>query len=205
MLQLKKIPDIPVSTREEARESRPHPEEPRFYLLAQEEVSFPCVVGKEFPVFPSHLKRRRSPQERREELQGRATFPESPRCLSPFQGNLFSLHCLDFQALDGLTPQWHVGQPCGKASWESLVGKPRGKASRESHRSLDPREWKRDTAATAREEIACACPHSRRGQTPLGSFSKYAKIHVSTGEETSVSGTDSTQGLRPRHRRGRNP
>ena len=56
-------------------------------------------------------------------------FPESPRCLSPFQGNLFSLHCLDFQAEDGLTPRWHVGQPCGKASWESLVGKPRGKAT----------------------------------------------------------------------------
>ena len=128
MLQLKKIPDIPVSTREEARESRPHPEEPRFRLLAREEGSFPCVVGKEFPAFPSHLKRRRSAQERREELQGRATFPESPRCLSPFQGNLFSLHCLDFQAEDRLTPRWHVGQPCGKASWESLMGKPRGKA-----------------------------------------------------------------------------
>ena len=28
-----------------------------------------------------------------------------------------------------LIPQWHVGQPCGKASWESLVGKPRGKAA----------------------------------------------------------------------------
>ena len=27
-------------------------------------------------------------------------FPESPRCLSPFQGNLSSLHCLDFQAED---------------------------------------------------------------------------------------------------------
>ena len=39
----------------------------------------------------------------------------------PFQGNLFSLHCLDFQAEDRLTPRWHVGQPCGKASWESLV------------------------------------------------------------------------------------
>ena len=51
-------------------------------------------------------------------------FPESPRCLSPFQGNLFSLHCLDFQAEDRLTPQWHVGQLCGKASWESLEGKP---------------------------------------------------------------------------------
>ena len=128
MLQLKKFPDIPDSTREEARESRPQPEEPRFRLLAREEASFPCVVGKEFPAFPSHLNWRRSPQERREELQGRATFPESPRCLSPFQGNLFSLHCLDFQAEDRLTPRWHVGQPCGKASWESLMGKPRGKA-----------------------------------------------------------------------------
>ena len=132
MLQLKKFPDIPVSTREEARESRPHPEEPRFRLLAREEGSFPCVFGKEFPVFPSHLKRRRSPQERREELQGRATIPRRPRFLSPFQGNLFSLHCLDFQAEDRLTPRWHVGQHCGKASWECLLGKPRGKASCES-------------------------------------------------------------------------
>ena len=52
MLQLKKFPDIPVSTREEAREFRPHPEEPRFHLLAREEGSFPCVVGKEILVFP---------------------------------------------------------------------------------------------------------------------------------------------------------
>ena len=70
-----------------------------------------------------------SPQERREELQGRATIPIDPRFFSPFQGKLFSLHCLDFQAEDRLTPWWHVGQPCGKASWESLVGKPRGKAT----------------------------------------------------------------------------
>ena len=48
------------------------------------------------------------------------------------QGNQFSLHCLDFQAEDRLKPRWHVGQPCRKASWESLVGKPRGKASWES-------------------------------------------------------------------------
>ena len=122
------VPRHTVSIREEARESRPQPEEPRFRLLAREEGSFPCVVGKEFPAFPAHLNWRRSPQERREELQGRATFPESPRCLNPFQGNLFSLHCLDFQAEDRLTPRWHVGQPSGKASWESLMGKPRGKA-----------------------------------------------------------------------------
>ena len=55
-------------------------------------------------------------------------FPESPKCLSPFQENLFSLHCLDVQAEDRLTPRWHVEHPCGKASWESLVGNPRGKA-----------------------------------------------------------------------------
>ena len=102
---------------------------PRFRLLAQEEGYFPCVVGKEFPVFPSQIKRRRSPQERREELQGRATIPRGPRFLSPYQGNLFSLHCLDFQDQDRLTPRWHVGQPCGTALWESLVGKPVGKAT----------------------------------------------------------------------------
>ena len=92
----------------------------------------------------------------------------------------------------------------GTALWESLVGKPRVKASSESHRSLDPREGKRDTAATAREEIARACPHSRRGLTPLGRLQKYPKIHVSTGEESSGSDPQSTQGLRPRHRRERN-
>ena len=54
-------------------------------------------------------------------------FQESPRCLSPFQRNLFSLHCLDVQAEDRLPPRVHVGQPCGKASWGSLVGKTRGK------------------------------------------------------------------------------
>ena len=30
-------------------------------------------------------------------------------------------------------------------------------------------------------------------------------FHVNTGEESSGSGTDSTQGLKPRHRRERNP
>ena len=95
---------------------------------------------------------------------------------------------------------WHHG-----GTWDSDVGKPRGKASRESPLSLDPREGKRDTAATAREESARACPHSRRGLTPLGRLQKYPKIHVSTGEESSGSGTDSTQGIRPRHRLERNP
>ena len=81
-------------------------------------------------------------------------FQGTPRCLSPFQRSLFSLHASTF------TPRIHslhhvmshVGQPCGK---------PRRKASRESHRSLDPRDGKCDTAATVREESSRACPHTR--------------------------------------------
>ena len=119
MLQLKKFPDIPVSTREEARQLCPHPEEPRFLLL--------------------------------------------------------------------------------------LERTPRGKTSRESRRSLDLCEWKRDIAAAAREESARAGPHSRRGLTPLGRLQKYPNIHVSTGVESSGSGTDSSQGLKPRHRWERYP
>ena len=99
----------------------------------------------------------------------------------------------------------HTTVARGIALSESLVGNPLGKASRESHRSIDPRQGKHDTAATSREESARACPHSRQGLTPLGRLQKYPKIHVSTGEESSGSGTISTQGLRPRHRRERNP
>ena len=128
LLQLKKFPDIPFFTREETRESRPHPEEPRFCLIAREDASFPCVVRKEFPEFPSHLKRRRSPQERREELQGRATIPRVPQMSKSIQGKPVFPALSRLSAEDQLTPRWHVGQPCGKASWESLVGKPRRKA-----------------------------------------------------------------------------
>ncbi|KAI4559122.1 hypothetical protein MJT46_013764 [Ovis ammon polii x Ovis aries] len=91
------------------------------------------------------------------------------------------------------------------ALWESLVGKPRGKASRESHRSHYRHDGKRDTATTAREESAGACPLSRRRLTLLVRLQKYRKINVTTGEESSGSASDSTQGLRPRHRRERNP
>ena len=182
MLQLKKFPDIPISTREEARESRPHSEEPPFRLLAREEGSFPCVVGKEFPAFPSHLKRRRSPQERREELQGRATIPRVPQMSQSIPGKPV------FRALPRLSSlgSTHTRVARGTALWESLIGKPPGIASRESHRSLDAREGKSDTTATAQEEIARACAHSRRGLTPLARLQKYPKIHISTGEDPQV-------------------
>ena len=133
LLQLKKFPDIAVSTREEARESSPHPEEPRFRLLAREEGSFPCVVGKEFPAIPLHLKRRSSPQDRREELQGRATIPRVTQMSQSISGTLFSCTTSTFKPR---IDSHHSG------TWDSPVGKPPGKASRESHRSLDPRKGK---------------------------------------------------------------
>ena len=135
MLQLKKFRDIPVSTRVEARELRPHPEEPRFRLLAREEGSFPFVVGKNSRR-SCRIKRWRFPQERREELQGRATIPRVPQMSQSFPGKPF------FPALPRLSSRGstHTTVARGTALWESLVGKPRGKASRESQKSLDLRE-----------------------------------------------------------------
>ena len=129
MLQLKKFPDIPVSTREEAPEIRPHPEEPRFRLIVREEGSFPCVMGKEFPLLLSHLKRRRSPQERREELQGRATIPRVLQMSQSIPGKPV------FPALPRISRRGSTHSPVARgialweASWESLLGAPRGKAT----------------------------------------------------------------------------
>ena len=157
--------------------------------------------GKEFPAFPSHLKRRRFPQERRDELQSRATIPRVPQMSHSIPEKPV------FPALPRLSSRGstHTTVARGTALWENFVGKPPVKASMESHRSLDPREGQRDTAATAREESARACPQSRLGLTLLGRLQKYPKIHVSTREESSGSGTESKQDLRPRHRRERNP
>ena len=127
-------------------------------------------------------------------------FPESLRCLSPFQGNLFFLHCLHFQAEDRLKPRWHVGQPCGKASWESLMGKSRGKAT-------DP------------------LIHEKGSVTLLLQLGRKAKVHAPLETRTDASGEtpevpqDPCQHWRgilsfrhplhtrskPQHRRERNP
>ena len=91
--------------------------------------TFPCVFGKEFPAFPSHLKRSRSPQERREELQGRVTIPRVPQMTQSIPGKLV------FPALPRLSSQgWtHTMVARGTALWESLVRKTYGQASGTSH------------------------------------------------------------------------
>ena len=79
--------------------------------------------------FPSHLKRRRSPQERREELQGRATIPRVPQMSQSIQGKLV------FPAVPRLSSRGSThntvarGTALWKASWKSLLGKRRGKAT----------------------------------------------------------------------------
>ena len=98
-------------------------------------------------------------------------FPESPRCLSPFQGKLFSVHCLDFQAENRLTPRWYVGQPCGKASWESLERKPRGKASRES------------LEGKPRGKATDPLIHAKGSVTLLLQLTRKAHVHAPTRDE----------------------
>ena len=177
MLQLKKFPDIPVSTREEARESptsRGSPFPPHssrggiLSLHGRERIPGVPVASQEEAL--STGKARGTP--------GSCHHSQSPPDVS--------VHSRDtcFPALPRFSCQGstHTKVARGTALWESLVGKPRGKASRESHRSLDPSEGKRYTAATAREESASASPHSRRGLTPLGRLQKDPKIHVSTGK-----------------------
>ena len=152
LLQLKNFPDIPVSTREEARESRPHPEEPRFPLLDREEGTFPCVVGKEFRASVESQAEALSTGKARG-TPGSCHHSQSPPDVSGHSRET----CMPCTAS---TFKPRIDSHHG-GTWDSSVGRPRGKASRESHRSLDQREGKRDTAATAREESARAYLFSR--------------------------------------------
>ena len=64
-----------------------------FLSSSQDECPLPCFIGKGIPVFLSHLKRRRSPLESREELQGSCHHSKRPRCPNPLQIHLIPLHC----------------------------------------------------------------------------------------------------------------
>ena len=173
-------------------------------VLAREEGYFPCVVGilslrgrERIPGVPVASQKEALSTGKRRGIPGLCHHSQSPPDVSVHSRET----CFPCTA-STFKPR---GDSHQGGTWDCPLGKPRGKASRGSHRSLDPREGKRDTAATARKESARACPHSRQGLTPLGRLQKYPKINVSTGEVSSGSGTDFTQGLRPRHRRERNP
>ena len=205
MLQFKKFPEIPDSTLEEARESLPHPEEPRFRLLSERRDPFPAWSGK------NSRRSRRISRGGALHRKGERNSRVVPHSQSPPDVSVHSRETCFPSTASTLKPRidshhggtWDspveslVGKPRRKASWDSPVGKPRGKASRESQRSLDPREGKRETAATTWKESARACPYSGRGLTPLWRLQKYPKIHVSTGEESSGSAPDPHKVLGP--------
>ena len=85
--------------------------------------------------------------------------------------------------------------PRGTALWESLVGKPRGKAT--------------DPLIHAKGSVTLLLQLNSKAHlyapTRDEDVQKFPKIHFSTGEESSGSGTDPTQGLRPGHRWERTP
>ena len=124
MLQLKKFHDIPVSTREEARESRPHPEEPHFRLLAREEGSFPSC-SERIPRVPVASQEEALSTEKARGTPGSCNHSQSLPDVS--------VHSREtcFPALPRLSSRGstHTTVTRGTALWESLVGKPRGKAS----------------------------------------------------------------------------
>ena len=84
--------------------------------------------GERIPVVPVACQEELLFQERREELQGRATIPRVPQMSQSIPGKPV------FLALPRLSSRGstHTTVARGTALWESLVGKPRRKASRES-------------------------------------------------------------------------
>ena len=170
MLQLKKFPDIPVSFRgstivpSTSRGAQFPPPSSRGGILSlrgRERIPGVLVASQEEALSTGKARGTPGPCHNSQSHPGVSVHSREscfPCTASTFKPRIDSHH---------------------GGTWDSPVGKPLGKASRESHRSLDPREGKRDTAARAREE-----PHSRRGLTPLGRLQKYPKIHVSTGEES---------------------
>ena len=166
MLQLKKFPDIPDSTRGSTRipptsRGAPFPSpSPRGGIL-----SLRC--RERIPGVPIA-----SQEESLSTGKARGTPGWCHQSQSPPHVSVHSTEtCFPCTAS---TSKLRIDSHYG-GMWDSPLGKPRGKDSRESHRSLTPQEEKRDTAATAREVSACACAHSRRGLTPLGRLQKYPR------------------------------
>ena len=105
------------------------------YLRRRERIPGVPVAGQEEAL--STGKARGTPRSCHRSQSPQDVSVHSRETCFPCTASTFKLR-IDIDTLHGGT-------------WDSPVGKPRGKASRESHRSLDPLDGKRDTAATAGE------------------------------------------------------
>ena len=166
-----RVPEVPIVTREGPGATQDVPQHTHLHSRgkprvppqlwrspvvpssARDEGSFPWFVVKGFPVYSSHLKRRCSKQESREELQQSCHHSKDPQIYQSTPGEP------DFPALPRVSPRvlTHTTVARVTALWH-LEGKPKIPVS--------PRR-EADTAATAREESRRACLHMRRGLTPL--------------------------------------
>ena len=92
-------------------------------------------------------------------------FPESRRCLSLFQENLFPCTASTFKPR---IESQHGGP------WDNPVGKPRGKpsweTSRESHRFLDPPKGKCDKLLQLGRKADVHAPTRDEDRLPCGVF-----------------------------------
>ena len=127
-LQLKKFPEIPVSTREEARESRPHPEERRFRLLARRRDPFPACSGKNSRSSVASQEEALSTGKARRTQGSCHHFQRPPNVSVQSRETCFSSTASTsnprIDSHNGGTWDSPVGKPRGKVSWESLEGKP---------------------------------------------------------------------------------
>ena len=137
MLQLKKFPDISVSTLEEERCSRPHPEEPRFRLVDRDEGHFAALSGK-ISRHSSLTSRGGALHRKGERNPASCHHSNCPPDVSVHsRGTCFSCTASTFMpridSHHGGTSDNPVGKPPGTAVLESLVVKhvenPRGKAT----------------------------------------------------------------------------
>ena len=189
--QLKKFPNIPVSTREEYRRSSHNSKRaPVFPPHLEMRVYFPALLGKESQRshhtsggggFNLTLERN---------SRGSATIPKDPSV--PIRSRYNCLPCTDLTVTTRFASK-HDG------TCESPV------ATRESHKSLCKLDRKPDSTVTAREKCGLACFHMRRGLTPLLKLHGNPEIHVGTGEETRSYDLSFRSGHRTQHLLERNP
>ena len=129
MLQLKKFPDIPVSTREEAREFHPHPEEPHFLPLSSRGGILSMRVRERIAGVPVSSQEEALSTGKARGTPGSCHHSQSPPNVSVHSRETCFL-CTASTFKPRIDSQqggrWEspVGKIRGKASWESLEGKP---------------------------------------------------------------------------------
>ena len=143
LLQLKKFPDIPVSTRAGSTRVPPTSRGAPFLPPSSRERIHSLCARERIPGVPVAFQQEALFTGKARGTSGSCHHSQSPLDVSVHsRENCFPCTASTFKPR---IDSHHDG------TWDSPVGKPHGKASRESHRSIDPREGKRDTAATARE------------------------------------------------------